>query len=147
MTKEGRSAIFSTAGNEDCHIILRGGIEPNFDTEHVQSASHMLRQAGLAERVMIDLSHANSRKQHELQIEVGNDVIGQMTEGERRIVGVMIESHLIGGRQDVKPDAPLTYGQSITDACIDWEQTEALLNGLADGVRRRRERNHTRESA
>ncbi|MEM7255597.1 MAG: 3-deoxy-7-phosphoheptulonate synthase [Pseudomonadota bacterium] len=147
MTKEGRSAIFCTAGNDDCHIILRGGIEPNFDAKHVQQASTMLGQAGLSERVMIDLSHANSRKQHALQLEVGDDVAKQIAGGDRRIVGVMIESHLVAGRQDPTPDTPLTYGQSITDACIDWAQTEALLANLAAGVRSRRDRHQTRESA
>ena len=146
MTKEGRAAIFTTVGNNDCHIILRGGVRPNYDAEHVHSASKMLRKEGLDERVMIDLSHANSRKQHHLQIEVGQDVIEQLSVGERRIIGVMIESHLVAGRQDVVSGNPLTYGQSITDACIDWGQTEALLTALAEGVLLRSQ-HETRESA
>ena len=137
MTKEGRSAIFSTRGNDDCHIILRGGTEPNYDAEHVQAACEMLAKAGLRECVMIDLSHANSRKQHDLQMDVGEDIYRQLSGGERRIVGVMIESHLVAGRQDVIEGQPLTYGQSITDACIDWSQTQELLTRLADGVRTR----------
>ena len=146
MTKEGRAAIFTTAGNDDCHIILRGGMRPNYDAEHVHSASRMLGKAGLDERVMIDLSHANSRKQHNLQIEVGQNVIEQLNAGERCIIGVMIESHLVAGRQDVVSDKSLTYGQSITDACIDWGQTEALLTALAEGVLLRSQ-HETRKSA
>lgn len=138
LTKDGRSAIFTTAGNEDGHVILRGGKEPNYDATHVEEASQMLDKAGLRPQVMIDLSHANSKKQPERQIEVGADVGGQVAAGDRRIIGVMIESHLVAGRQDVVAGSPLTYGQSVTDACIGWEETETLLRDLAGAVRARR---------
>ncbi len=139
VTKEGRSGIFSTSGNEDCHIILRGGREPNYDAESVAESCRLLREAGLPERLMIDFSHANSRKQHGRQLLVAEDVMRQMAAGETRIFGAMIESHLLEGRQEVKDPEQLVYGQSITDACIGWEQSEALLRDLAAAVRKRRE--------
>jgi 3-deoxy-7-phosphoheptulonate synthase len=117
---------------------LRGGKQPNYDTDSVNFAARGLREAGLAERLMIDLSHANSRKQFDKQIEVGADVAGQIAKGDQRIMGIMIESHLTSGRQDVKPGQELVYGQSITDGCISWEKTTPLLRLLADAVNCRR---------
>ena len=140
LTKAGHSAIFSTTGNEDCHIILRGGREPNYDAESVAQAVKEMEQAGLAPRLMIDFSHANSRKQHERQIDVARDVAAQIAAGNRYLMGAMIESHLQGGRQDVVPGEELLFGQSITDACISWEDSEPLLRNLAQAVRERRTR-------
>ncbi len=138
MRKEGNSAIFTTAGNPYCHIILRGGRAPNYDAASINRVSGELTKAGLPARIMVDFSHANSRKQHELQLEVGKDIGTQLAIGERRVFGVMVESHLIAGRQDIAPGRPLTYGQSITDACLDWSNTELLLRDLAQAVRARR---------
>ncbi len=138
LTKEGRSAIFCTAGNEDAHIILRGGSTPNFEAPHVEEAARLLMAAGLPPRIMIDLSHANSGKRHERQLPVGRNVAGQIAQGDARIMGVMIESHLVEGRQDVRPGEALVYGQSITDACIGWDETEELLHILAEAVGARR---------
>lgn len=138
LTKAGHSAIFSTSGNPDCHLILRGGKEPNYDAASVAAAVEKLAAVGLPPRVMVDFSHANSRKQHMRQIEVGRDVADQLAGGSRDIMGVMIESHLVAGRQDVKPGQALVYGQSITDACIGWDDTRPLLYELAEAVRRRR---------
>src|SRR5215471_17566393 len=138
VTKAGHSAIVSTLGNEDCHIILRGGRQPNYDAASVDAACKELSAAGLAQRVMIDLSHSNSQKNHLRQIEVGQDVARQIAGGDSRIIGVMIEGHLKGGRQDLLPGKELVYGQSITDACIGWEETVPLLQELADAVRARR---------
>lgn len=138
VTKQGRSAIFATAGNPDTHIILRGGTRPNYDTESVNVAAEEMEESGLRPHIMIDFSHANSRKRHQKQIDVGHDVAGQIARGDRRIMGVMIESNLVGGRQDWRPDMGLTYGQSITDACIGWDETYALLEHLAEAVARRR---------
>lgn len=140
LTKAGQSAIFTTGGNEDSHVILRGGSNgPNFDVDSVTGAVAQLEQAGLSGHVMIDFSHANSRKQHQKQIEVGRDVAGQLAAGSHSIFGVMIESHLVEGKQSLEADASLTYGQSITDACLGWEDTEPLLEELADAVSQRRE--------
>jgi len=138
VTKEGRSAIFSTRGNEDCHIILRGGREPNYDAESVAAASAALEKAHLPQRLMIDFSHANSRKDYLRQLDVAHDVAGQIAAGNRHIIGVMIESHIVGGRQDVKDPCKLTYGQSITDACIGWEDSVRVIHELAEAVRARR---------
>ncbi|WP_297528411.1 3-deoxy-7-phosphoheptulonate synthase AroG [Thiohalobacter sp.] len=138
LTKQGHSAIFSTSGNEDCHVILRGGREPNYAAASVDAAAKELEKAGLPPRIMIDFSHANSRKQPERQLLVGEDVGHQIAGGDRRIIGIMAESHLLPGRQDVVPGQPLTFGQSITDACIGWDDTVTLLEGLAESVRRRR---------
>jgi len=138
VTKEGRTAIFSTAGNEDCHLILRGGLEPNFDAASVDAAAREMQRAGLRPNIMIDFSHANSRKRPERQLDVARDVMEQVKGGEGRIIGVMIESHLVAGRQDVSPGTELTYGQSITDACIGWQDTEPLLKNLAEAARARR---------
>ena len=138
LTKAGHSAIFSTAGNDDCHIILRGGRQPNYDAESVAKAANELNRAGLPPHVMIDFSHANSAKQHQRQIEVAGDVAQQIAKGDERIIGAMIESHLKAGRQDVVPGKPLEYGKSITDACISWEESVPVLAQLAAAVRSRR---------
>ena len=138
VTKSGHTAIVSTLGNEDCHVILRGGKEPNFDALHVDGACQEIAAAGLAARLMVDFSHGNSRKQYKLQMEVCADVCKQVAGGDERIVGVMVESHLVEGRQDLSPDKPLTYGQSVTDACIGWDDSMAALEQLAAAVRARR---------
>lgn len=139
MTMEGKSAIFSTSGNQDCHVILRGGKEPNYDVASVNDAASGLQQAGLSPRIMIDLSHANSRKHFQRQVEVGLDVASQIATGDKRIVGSMIESHLVGGRQDVVPNQELVYGQSITDGCLAWDDTVPLLEKFAEAVEQRRQ--------
>lgn len=138
LTKEGKSAIFSTTGNDSCHIILRGGREPNYDAASIAKAVEELRAAKLPERLMVDCSHANSRKEFKRQLEVGADLAGQIAGGSRNIVGIMIESHLKEGRQDIAPGETPVYGISITDACIGWEDSEVLLNQLATAVRERR---------
>ena len=140
VTKGGHSAIVSTTGNEDCHIILRGGQVPNYDSASVNRVCAELGQAGLAARVMIDCSHANSEKQYERQVEVARDVAAQIGRGDERIVGVMLESHIHPGRQDLLPGQPLEYGVSITDACIGWDTSVAVLRELGEAVRRRRVR-------
>ena len=140
LTKAGHSAIFATTGNEDCHIILRGGREPNYDADSVAVAVNALETAGLSGKLMIDFSHANSRKQHERQIEVGHDVAGQIAAGNEHIMGVMIESHLKAGRQNTEAGKELVYGQSITDACISWDDSEPLLRALAKAVQQRRKK-------
>ncbi|WP_456414508.1 3-deoxy-7-phosphoheptulonate synthase AroG [Thiolapillus sp.] len=139
MTKEGHSAIFSTAGNNDTHIILRGGKRPNYDAESVNLAAEEMEKAGLTPRLMVDFSHANSHKQFKKQIDVGRDVAGQVARGDLRIIGAMIESHLVGGNQPLTPGKPLTFGQSITDACLAWEDSAPLLELLAEAVRKRRQ--------
>jgi len=138
VTKGGHSAIVSTGGNEDCHIILRGGKAPNYDTASVDSACRDVATAGLASRLMIDASHANSSKNPENQVPVCADIAAQVAGGETRIVGVMVESHLVGGRQDLVPGKELTYGQSVTDGCIDWDSSVKVLETLANAVRQRR---------
>ena len=138
LTKTGHSAIFATAGNEDCHIILRGGREPNYDAQHVEEAARQLEAAGLMPRMMIDFSHGNSSKEFRRQLDVGANVAAQAAAGDTRIMGAMIESHLCEGRQDVVAGQDLRRGQSITDACIGWEDSERLLEQLAAAVRQRR---------
>ena len=138
VTKSGHVAVFKTAGNEDCHVILRGGKTPNYGHASVEAACADLAAAGLRQHVMIDFSHANSSKQYQKQVEVGADVAGQLAAGERRVMGVMIEGHINAGRQDLIPGRKLDYGVSITDACLGWAETEGLLVTLAEGVRRRR---------
>ena len=140
VTKEGRSAIAATAGNPDCHVILRGGKTPNFDAAHVEAASQVLARSGLPARLMIDASHANSGKNPDNQPGVIEDIALQMEAGETRIVGVMVESNLVAGQQAMVAGQPLVYGQSITDGCIGWEDSVAVLTRLAQAVRRRRER-------
>lgn len=138
VTKGGHSAIVSTMGNEDCHVILRGGKTPNYDTQSVQSACDELAKSGLAQRIMIDASHANSHKKPENQPAVCQEIGQQLAMGDTRIMGVMVESHLVGGRQDPIAGKPLTYGQSITDGCIDWESSVNVLRNLAQAVKERR---------
>jgi 3-deoxy-7-phosphoheptulonate synthase len=138
VTKSGHVAVFKTAGNEDCHVILRGGKTPNYGHASVEAACAELAAAGLRQHVMVDFSHANSSRQYQRQVEVGADVAAQLAAGERRIIGVMIESHINPGRQDLLPGKALDYGVSITDACLGWAETEKLLEALAEGVRRRR---------
>lgn len=138
VTKSGRSAIASTTGNEDCHVILRGGKVPNYDAAHVEAAAQAAAKAGLPATIMIDASHANSSKKPENQPLVLADIGNQLAAGDRRIIGVMIESNLVAGRQDLIPGKPLTYGQSITDGCIDWDTTVTALEALAESVTQRR---------
>ena len=138
VTKEGGTAIVATRGNPDCHVILRGGKTPNYDAASVQAASEVLTKSQLPARLMIDASHANSSKKPENQPKVIDDIATQLEAGEQRIVGVMIESHLVAGRQDLVEGQPLVYGQSITDGCIDWDSTVQVLERLADAVRARR---------
>jgi 3-deoxy-7-phosphoheptulonate synthase len=137
-TKAGHSAIVHTTGNEDCHVILRGGKVPNYDAGSVDAACRELSQAGLAAKVMIDFSHSNSSKQYERQLDVARDVAGQIAGGDHRIIGVMIESHINPGRQDLIAGQPLAYGVSITDACIGWSDTVEALRLLATAVSTRR---------
>ena len=138
LRKEGNSGIFSTTGNPDCHIILRGGKEPNYDSASIDKVSEELEEAGLSPNVMIDFSHANSSKQYKVQLDVGMDVAKQIVAGDRRIFGVMIESHLLAGRQDIVEGQELVYGQSVTDACLGWEESETLIGQLAEAVQKRR---------
>jgi 3-deoxy-7-phosphoheptulonate synthase len=136
----GTPAILYTEGNEDCHVILRGGRgSPNYDARSVGEALDHLRAAGLAERVVIDASHDNSGKNHERQPVVASEIADQVAAGNDAIAGVMMESFLVAGRQDLTSDAPLVYGQSITDACMDWDNTVLTLDRLASAVRKRRE--------
>jgi len=138
VTKAGRSAIFSTSGNEDCHMILRGGKEPNYDSAHVNDAQEQLKSASIVPNLMIDFSHANSNKQYKNQISVGENVSQQISQGNKNIMGVMIESHLVEGRQYNKEISSLTYGQSITDACLCWDDSYKLLEKLSKAVEQRR---------
>ena len=138
VTKGGHSAIVGTVGNEDCHVILRGGKEPNFDASSVEGVCKELAAAGLSAKLMIDCSHANSRKQFALQVDTARDVAHQIAEGDSRIIGLMVESHINEGRQDLVPGKELAYGQSITDACIGWDATVEVLDLLAEAVRQRR---------
>jgi 3-deoxy-7-phosphoheptulonate synthase len=138
VTKEGQSAIFSTTGNEDCHVILRGGKTPNYDAKSVNEACESLTAARLAPILMIDCSHGNSSKDYLRQKVVAQDIANQLAEGDKRIIGVMLESHLNEGRQDHAPGCDLVYGQSITDACLGWDDTVEMLELLASAVRVRR---------
>lgn len=138
VTKEGQSAIFSTTGNVDTHIILRGGQRPNYDTESVSIAAEQIADAGLTPKIMIDFSHANSGKRPEKQLRICQDVAGQVGRGDRHIIGAMIESHLVAGRQNLDASGDLIFGQSVTDACIGWEDTAPMLRELAEAGARRR---------
>ena len=138
VTKAGHSAIVSTNGNEDCHIILRGGKHPNYDAGSVEAAAKELAGAGLEQRLMIDCSHSNSQKMYQRQVDVAREVARQVATGDDRIFGIMVESHLKAGRQDLVAGKTLVYGQSITDACIGWEDSVPVLRNLADAVRQRR---------
>ncbi len=140
MTKMGQAAIFETRGNDDCHVILRGGKQPNYSKADVDAACALLKSAGLREQVMIDVSHANSSKKYQRQITVAEEVARQMAAGDQRITGLMIESHLNEGRQDMVPGTLLLHGVSVTDACISMAQTVPVLQGLAAAVRARRAR-------
>ena len=139
VTKGGHSAIVSTAGNEDCHVILRGGKQPNYDAASVEETSTVLAKSGLRPRIMIDSSHANSNKDYRNQPAVIDDVARQVEGGDERLFGVMIESHLVEGRQDHEPGKPLVYGQSITDGCVAWDASVQMLERLANAVKKRRE--------
>ncbi len=145
LTKAGHSAIFSTSGNEDSHIILRGGVQPNYDAASVAAAAAALEKAGLPPNIMIDFSHANSLKDFQRQVLVADDVAAQIAAGDHRIFGVMIESHLNPGKQKLEAGKELRYGVSITDACLGWEDSERVLRKLATAVVRRRE-GHARET-
>jgi len=138
VTKDGRAAIASTAGNEDCHLILRGGKVPNFDAESVAAAAAESLKAGLPPRIMIDASHANSGKNPDNQPAVIDSIAHQVAADDRRIIGAMLESNLVGGRQELVAGKELTYGQSVTDGCIDWETTVKVLDVLAQSVQTRR---------
>ena len=138
VTKWGHSAIVNTSGNGDCHIILRGGKEPNYSAAHVKDVKAGLSKAGLPAQVMIDFSHANSSKQFKKQMDVSADVCGQISGGEKAIIGVMIESHLVEGNQNLESGEPLVYGKSVTDGCIGWQDTETVLRDLAAAVKARR---------
>ncbi len=139
-TKDDHSAIYETSGNDSCHLILRGGSSgPNYYRENIDSVCSQLESAGLQPQLMVDLSHANSLKKADRQVLVGEDISRQITDGETRIMGIMIESHLVAGRQDHIPGQPLVYGQSITDACVDLSQTEYILSTLVEAIRARRE--------
>ncbi|MGH8441367.1 MAG: 3-deoxy-7-phosphoheptulonate synthase [Nevskiaceae bacterium] len=141
LTQSGQVSIFETAGNEDSHIILRGGLSgTNYDAKSVDAACAALTRAALPEQVMIDCSHANCSKQHQRQLLVAQDIGHQVAGGDPRIIGVMVESQLVEGRQDIGPRDRMTYGQSVTDPCLNWGDTATLLRGLADAVRQRRRR-------
>jgi len=135
VTKEGKAAVFSSSGNKDCHVILRGGKEPNYEKEFIDETSAILKKNSLEESIMVDMSHGNSSKQHRRQIEVCNDIADQIESGENRITGVMIESNLIEGNQKADDLDNLVYGQSITDACINWDDTKECLHRLAESVK------------
>ena len=138
VTKEGRSAVFSSAGNEDCHVILRGGKEPNYGSESIEDTANLLTESGLKASMMVDMSHGNSSKQHKKQIEVCNSICSQLLSGESRITGVMIESNLVEGNQSITKKQDLVYGQSITDACLNWKDTEDCLESLSKAIEKRR---------
>jgi 3-deoxy-7-phosphoheptulonate synthase len=140
VTKQGRSAIAATSGNADCHVILRGGRTPNYDAESIERVCGEMAAAGVATRLMIDASHGNSGKRPEQQPAVIEAIAAQIEGGDRRIGGVMIESHLIAGRQELVPGRPLRYGQSITDGCIDWQTSVDVLERLRSAVVRQRAR-------
>ncbi len=141
VTKTGHSAIFSTTGNPDCHVILRGGKSPNYDADSINQAAEVIGRSGQPVRLMVDCSHANSGKNHIQQATVCREVAAQVAKGDARIIGLMLESNLIGGRQNAEPGTPLVYGQSITDACMAWNDSEPLLRELAASVRARRQTN------
>ncbi len=139
LTKTGKSAIFETKGNTDCHVILRGGNDgPNYEEPFVKEATDALSAAKVQDKIMIDCSHANSNKQHERQLLVADSIKEQLSSGNDKIMGVMVESHLVSGSQSIQPGKELTYGQSITDPCIDWQDSLKVLETLSEGVRARR---------
>lgn len=138
VTKYGHSAIVQTRGNEDCHIILRGGKEPNYSKAHVDAVNEQLTSAKLPNNIMVDFSHANSSKQFKRQMDVSTDISEQIAAGDKSLFGVMIESHLVEGRQDIVNGGAETYGQSVTDACIGWADSETVLRQLSEAVKARR---------
>jgi len=138
VTKYGHSAIVQTTGNEDCHIILRGGKEPNYSKAHVDAVNEQLTAAKLPNNIMVDFSHANSAKQFKRQMDVSTDISAQISAGDKSLFGVMIESHLVEGRQDIIDGGAVTYGQSVTDACINWDDSETVMRQLSDAVKARR---------
>ena len=140
VTKSGRSAIVSTAGNDDCHVILRGGTQPNYDAGSIDDVGDRIARAGLVPRLMVDASHGNSGKVAARQVDVCAELARQIAGGEERIAGIMLESFLIAGRQDARPGTALTYGQSVTDACLGWDDTARTIGVLADAVAARRAR-------
>jgi 3-deoxy-7-phosphoheptulonate synthase len=148
--KNGQVSIVRTNGNQDCHVILRGGKQPNYDAASVEAACKDLEAAKLSPRLMVDCSHANSNKQHERQVDVARNLAEQVMGGSTRVFGVMVESHLKPGAQKFSAgkDDPtkLVYGQSITDACIGWEDSLTVLNMLADAVKTRRQMSSAKES-
>src|SRR5580692_903888 len=147
-TKHGQSAIFVTRGNPDCHIILRGGRETvNYDAASVEETCKQMEKAGIRPQVMIDCSHANSHKDHTQQSGVARNVAAQIAAGDKRIIGVMLESNLVAGAQKLLPGKDLVYGQSITDACIGWDETKEALRGLAAAVRSARSSEHNSRQA
>jgi 3-deoxy-7-phosphoheptulonate synthase len=137
VTKEGKVAAFTSTGNKDCHVILRGGTKPNYQSEDIESVSQVLKASNLLETIMVDMSHGNSSKQHKKQLEVCSDISKQIASGEHRITGVMIESNIEEGNQSSNDKVNLIYGKSITDACINWEDTVICLNQLAESVQKR----------
>ena len=140
ITKEGKSAIFNSSGNEDCHVILRGGSDTNYEASFVDSTSKELKKADKATKMMIDMSHGNSKKQFKRQLIVNKDISDQIASGEDRIFGVMIESHLEEGNQKIGPLDQIKYGQSVTDACVGWKDTEIMINQLSKAVETRRKK-------
>ena len=142
ITKEGKSAIFNSSGNEDCHVILRGGSDTNYESSFVESTSKELEAAKKSKNVMIDMSHGNSKKQFKRQLIVNKDISDQISSGENRIFGVMIESHLEEGNQKIGPLEEIKYGQSITDACVGWNDTEIMINQLSTAIENKRKKLH-----
>ena len=140
VTKEGRSAVFSSSGNKDCHVILRGGKEPNYESEHIEKTSNLLGKSDLRASLMVDMSHGNSSKQHKKQLDVCKNICSQLSSGEKRITGVMIESHLIEGNQSIGKKGELVYGKSITDACLSWQDTEICLETLSEAIQKRKQK-------
>jgi 3-deoxy-7-phosphoheptulonate synthase len=139
VTEQGLAAIVITSGNDECHVILRGGARgPNYDRASIAQVLKQLAASGVAERVMVDASHGNSERDPQKQLEVVRELGAQVAEGQRGIVGVMVESFLVAGRQELAESSKLTFGQSITDPCIGWEETERALDDLAAAVRARR---------
>ena len=142
ITKEGKSAIFNSSGNEDCHVILRGGSDTNYESSFVESTSKELEAAKKSKNVMIDMSHGNSKKQFKRQLIVNKDISDQISSGEDRIFGVMIESNLEEGNQKIGPLEEIKYGQSITDACVGWNDTEIMINQLSTAIENKRKKLH-----
>lgn len=145
VTKGGCTAIVSTKGNDDCHVILRGGKKPNYDKRSIEAACKEISEAGLSAKIMVDVSHGNSSKKAENQVPVSATVCKYITAGDMRIIGVMVESNLVPGRQDIVPGKPLTYGQSVTDACLGWDDTVTVIEGLAVASKKRQQKTRPNE--